>query len=154
MFVNNILNSCGYPEKTLEIIETAKKHFPGLKIMARSNSWQDSYDLLDAGISDIYRETLDSALRLGADVLCKLGFRRHHSYRAVKLFRKHDEQNLRELAEMRHDHKELISNAKQRISDLETIMLAQMENVGKDKDIGWDATTLIEEFGKKPFNNS
>jgi hypothetical protein len=48
----------------------------------------------------------------------------------------------------------LISNAKQRSVDLETIMLDQMENVGKDKDIGWDATTLIQEFGKKPSNNS
>ena len=136
------------PEKTLEIVQTAKKHFPELKIMARSNTWMDSYELIDAGITDIYRETLDSALRIGADVLCKLGYRRHHSYRAVKVFRKHDDQNLRELAAMRHDHKELISNAKQRILDLETVMLDKMENIGKDKDIGWDASTLIEEYGK------
>ncbi|MFC2088517.1 monovalent cation:proton antiporter-2 (CPA2) family protein [Calditrichota bacterium] len=136
------------PEKTLEIVETAQKHFPSLKIMARSNSWQDSYDLLDAGILDIYRETLDSALRLGADVLAKLGFRKYQARRAANIFRKHDELYLKELAEMRHDQKELIIGAKQRIEDLEKILLDQMENIGKNKDLGWDATTLIEEYGK------
>ena len=136
------------PEKTLDIIETAKKHFPGLQIVVRSNSWQDSYDLLDAGINDIYRETLDSALRLGADVLCKMGARKFQAHRAAKTFRKHDERYLRELAEMRYDKKRLISGARQRIEDLEKLMLNQMENLGKDKDLGWDATSLIEEFGK------
>lgn len=27
-------------------------------------------------------------------------------------------------------------------------MLSEIEDVGKDKDLGWDATTLVEEYGK------
>ena len=57
-----------------------------------------------------------------------------------------DEKYVRERAEMRHDQKALISGAKQRIEDLENRMLEEKENIGKDKDLGWDATTLREEF--------
>ena len=136
------------PVKTLAIVETARKHYPNLKIMARSVGWTDSYDLLDAGIGDVYRETLDSALRMAADALHRLGFRRHQAMRAVKTFRRHDERYLRELAAMRHDSKALIRGARQRIEDLEKLMQEESENVGKHKDLGWDATTLIEEYGK------
>jgi voltage-gated potassium channel Kch len=138
------------PDKTVEIVETAKKHFPQLQIIARTNGWFDSYELLDIGISDVYRETLDSALRIAADALCKLGERSFSVYRALKKFRKHDEQYLRELVAMRHDRKELIRGAKQRIEDLETLLLTEKENIGKNKDLDWDAATLIEEYGDNP----
>jgi hypothetical protein len=36
--------------------------------------------------------------------------------------------------------------------DLEEIMLDQMENIDKAKDIGWDASSLIEEYGKLTQN--
>jgi len=138
------------PEKIYEIMETAKKHFPHLKILARTRGWFDAYRLIDAGVTDVYRETLDSALRMGADALHKLGFRKHQAYRAIKTFRRHDENFLQELAAIRHDHKELIRGTRQRIEDLEKLMLSEIDSIGKDKDLGWDATSLIEEFGKLP----
>ena len=48
---------------------------------------------------------------------------------------------------MRHDEKVLIRGARQRIQDLEHLLLTEMENIGKHKDLGWDASTLIEEYG-------
>jgi CPA2 family monovalent cation:H+ antiporter-2/glutathione-regulated potassium-efflux system ancillary protein KefC/glutathione-regulated potassium-efflux system protein KefB len=150
---NLLIIAVDNPDKTLEIVETAKKHFPNLEIIARTNGWFDSYKLVDAGIEHIYRETLDTSLKMAADALCKLGHRQYQTHRAVKTFRKHDERYVRELAEMHHDQKLLIRGAKQRIEDLESLMLAEMENIGKDKDLGWDATTLIEDFGKlKPHD--
>ena len=136
------------PDKTTDIVKTAQKHFPHLYIMTRSVSWNDSYDLIDLGIDDIYRETLDTSLRLGADALAFLGGRKHQAYRAAKTFRKHDERYLRELSEMRHDDNQLLRGARQRIQDLEQLMLLQRESSGQDRDLGWDATTLIEEFGE------
>jgi len=137
------------PDKTFEISETVKKHFPDLKIIARSNGWFDSYKLINAGINHIYPETMDTALRIAADALCQMGHRRYQTHRAIKTFRKHDERYLRELAEIHHDKKELIRGAKQRIEDLEKLMLTEMDDVGKDKDLGWDASTLINEYGQK-----
>lgn len=137
------------PEKAREIIGTAAKHYPGLEIMARSRGWFDSYEMIDMGIRHIYREYLDSSLRMAADALCKLGHRRYEVYRSIKTFRRHDERFLRELAEMRHDRSRLISEARQRIEDLEKLMLTEKEDLHKEKDMGWDASTLIEEFGKQ-----
>jgi len=135
------------PEKTYEIIETARKHFPGLSLLVRTHGWADSYRLIDTGVDKVYRETLDCALRMAADALGQLGYRKYQTYRSLKTFRKHDEKYLRELAAMRHDQKELIRGTRERIEDLEHLMLAEIENVGKDKDLGWDASTLIEEYG-------
>jgi len=134
------------PDKIREIIETSQKHFPHLHIMSRSHTWNDSYELLELGINDIYRETLDTSIRLGADALSFLGHRRYQAYRAAKTFRKHDERYLRELAEMRHDDKQLISGARDRINNLEQLMLRSQENEGKNKDLGWDTEALREEF--------
>lgn len=137
------------PDKTLQIVQTAKKHYPHLKIIARTNGWNDSYELIDLGVKNVYRETLDSSLRMAAEALCKLGHRSFQVFRAVKTFRKHDEKYLHELVSMRHDKKELIRGAKQRIEDLEKLLITEIDSVGKDKDLGWDITNLIEEFSNK-----
>ena len=75
------------------------------------------------------------------------------AHQAVKTFRRHDEKFLLELAEMQHDRKELIRGTRRRIEDLEKLLLAEIDNIGKDKDLGWDATSLKEEFGKSPANS-
>ena len=136
------------PEKTLEIVETVKKHFPKLKMIARTQSWRDSQDIIDAGVDDIYRETLDSSLRMAVDALSILGFRKYQTHRSVKTFRKFDETTLRELGQMRDNKEELIRGARQSIEDSEKLLLAEIEKIGKDKDLGWDASTLREEFRK------
>ncbi|MGH1363719.1 MAG: monovalent cation:proton antiporter-2 (CPA2) family protein [Calditrichia bacterium] len=139
------------PAKTQEIIETAKKNFPHLQILARTRGWSDSYDVLDMGVANVYRETLDSSLRMGADALACLGFRRHQTSRAAKTFRKHDERFLRELAEMRHDENALIIGARERIKALEQLIQAEAEDKYESSDLGWDPTTLVEDF--KDFND-
>ncbi len=135
------------PEKTVEIAATAKKYFPHLDIVARTGGLEDSCELIDMGVTGVYRETLDSALRMGAEALGRLGHRKHNVARAMKTFRKHDEQHILELAEMRHDRKALIRETKQRIEDLEQLMQAEREELHRDKDLGWDATGHITDKG-------
>jgi len=135
------------PDKTIEIASTARKHFPHLKIIARTNGWTDSHELIDMGIEDIYRDTLDTSLRMASDVLVKMGHRSFQVLNALKTFRKHDEQYLREMTDLRHDKDLFIREAKQRIKSLEQILIREKEEIGKDKDLGWDVTSMIEEFG-------
>lgn len=135
------------PDKGYEIAETVRRHYPQLRIIARTRGWRDSYDMLDLGVEDVYRETLDTSLRMGADVLAALGHRRFALYRATHTFRKHDERYVRELAVMRKDSKSLLHGARQRIADLEILMSEEMDQLGRDKDSGWDASSLIEEYG-------
>jgi monovalent cation:proton antiporter-2 (CPA2) family protein len=136
------------PAKTIEIVETAKKHFPHLRILARSHSYLDAYELFDLGVEQVYRETFDTALRIGADALTIMGQRAFKVSRASLTFRKHNERLIREMAHHRKDHIEWIRKLKQRIEDIEQIMADEMERKGKDKDLGWDTSGLIEEFGR------
>ena len=76
-----------------------------------------------------------------------LGFRAHHAHRAARKFRRHDEESVRELARMRHDTKAYITRARQRIQDMEEILLGDLEEVEHERDAAWDTTTLRREFG-------
>lgn len=136
------------PEKTKDIIKTAKKHFPNLEIMARSQSIINSYELVEMGIDHHYLEFLDSSLRMGVDALCQLGHRRHESFRALKTYRKNLEKFIPELSKIHKDKPLLISEAKKRLQLLEQTMLQDKENFHSEKDQGWDASELIQEFGK------
>jgi monovalent cation:proton antiporter-2 (CPA2) family protein len=137
------------PEKTYEIVEAAQKHFPHLKILARSASYEDAYELIEMGIDHVYRETFDTALRMGTDALVMMGHRAYRVNRAAMSFRKHNERFVREMAKHRKNHTEWLQRLRQRIEDLEQIMTDEMERTGRDKDLGWDTTGLIEEFGRE-----
>jgi voltage-gated potassium channel Kch len=141
------------PEKNLELVATAKKHFPHLRILARASDWNDAYDLLDAGVEHVYRETLDASLRLGVDALRLLGFRAYQAGRAARTFLRYDEESMRELAKMRGDRTTYFSVARGRIADLERMLLADLEDAGVARDLGWDAESLREDArrsGPKP----
>ena len=117
--------------------------------MSRADNYQDAYELIDKGIDGVYRETFDTAVRMGTDALVLMGFRAYQVNRAAISFVKHNERFVREMASHRKDHQEWIRNLRQRIEDLEQIMSREMDRTGKDKDLGWDTAGLIEEFGKK-----
>jgi len=135
------------PEKVLEIVETAKRHFPNLGILARAGNRGDAYDLLDAGLEGVYRETLETALRTGTDALSRLGFRRYQARRAARTFLRHDERALRELALTRHDRNVHLTRSRQAIQDLEEILLEEIEApLDTSVDAAWDATSRRQEF--------
>ena len=134
-------------EKVLEIVQIVKKHFPHLYIFARVPGRTQAYELLDAGVDHVYRETLDTSLMAGIDVLRTLGFRSYQAYRATKTFRYHDEESINELRRLRHDRKTYISYARERIEDLEQLLLSELHDRGEHHDVGWDTTSMHEEFG-------
>jgi monovalent cation:proton antiporter-2 (CPA2) family protein len=133
------------PEKTLEVVHTARRHFPDLEILARAFDWQDAHELLAAGVTHVYRGSLDTSLRLGADALRLLGFRAHQAHRASQRFLRHDEQALRDLTAERGDRAAYISLARQRIEELEQMLRADLEAPPLDRDEGWDPEPLREE---------
>ncbi len=139
------------PERTLEVAHTAKKHFPQLGIMARAFDWSDALELRAAGVEHVYRESLDTAARMGADALRLAGFRAHRAYRAAQTFVRHDEAALGELYQHRDDMNVYLSEARRRIENLERIMRADREEPGLDRDAGWDAESLREEVRAGAF---
>jgi len=133
-------------EKVLEIVHVVKKHFPNLRIFARASGRTQAYALLDADVHHVYRDTLDTSLRTGVDVLCSLGFRSYHAHHVTKTFRFHDEESLSELRHVRHDKRTYISHARQHIEDLEQLLLSELEDTGEHHDEGWDSTFMRDEF--------
>jgi monovalent cation:proton antiporter-2 (CPA2) family protein len=136
-------------DKIMKIVGLAKKHFPQLTIMARAGGRPEAYELLDSGVDHVFRETFDTSLRLGIDALRLLGVRAFHAHRSAQTFRRHDEESVRELALMRHDKKAYFNTTRQRIRDLEEILLAEINDTGDTRDVGWDTDSLREEFGPK-----
>ncbi|MDO1447134.1 monovalent cation:proton antiporter-2 (CPA2) family protein [Rhodocytophaga aerolata] len=139
------------PEKCLELVETVKKHFPHLHILVRANDRTDAYDLMDAGVPHIYRETLDTSLRMGTDALKLLGFRAYSVQRAAQLFLRHDEQALKGLAAVRDDRKQYINVARERIEELEQTILSDLNGKMLEYETGWDAESLREEVRSSAF---
>jgi monovalent cation:proton antiporter-2 (CPA2) family protein len=137
------------PEKTVELVHTVRKHFPQLAILARAGGRYEAYELIEGGLEHVYRDTLDSSLRLGVDALSMLGVRAYHAHRSARTFRRHDEESVRHLAGMRHDHKTYINTARQRISDLEQLLLSELEGHDETVDAGWDVESLRQDFGER-----
>ncbi len=132
-------------KKILQMVETVRRHAPHVTILARATGRTEAYDLLDAGVDHVYRETFETSLRIGIDALSMLGLRTYHAHRMSKTFRLRDEEALRELSGMRHDKKQYMNLARQSISDLEELLLSELEETGVSRDAGWDTDSLLEE---------
>ncbi len=113
-------------DTTLGIVATARKNFPHLKIFVRAHGRKEAYELLDAGEEHIYRETLDTSLRLGSDVLRTLGLPAADAARAAELYRQADELFLREVARHRHDRTTYLNAARESQRIFETVMRAEL----------------------------
>lgn len=130
--------------KRLEMIETVKKHFPHLHMFVRATNRYDAYDQMNAGMLHVYRETLDTSLRMGVDALNMLGHRAYTTKRLARLFLKHDEINLKKLAAIRN-REEYISESKKFIEEIELIIQADRQDFASGPDGAWDAESLREE---------
>ena len=138
-----IVIAIGDPEKRLELIETVKKHFPHLHMLVRAANRYDAYDQMNAGMLHVYRQTLDSSIRLGVDALTLLGYRAYTANRLARKFLKLDEKNIKKLASIRNEE-EYINASRQYIEEIELII--QTDATGTTlTDAGWDAESLREE---------
>lgn len=136
-------------EKVNEIVETVQKSFPQLKILARARGRSHAYELLNRGVFRVYRDTLDTSLRVGVDMLRLMGFRGHQAHRASGLFRKHDEEMLAELSKLHQDRPAYLTRAREGIYNLEEILGLEQKEPEAERDAGWDTTTLRQEVKKR-----
>ena len=87
-------------DQSMRIVETVKSHFPHLKILARAINRPHARQLLQAGVTGLERETLAGGLELGAKVMQELGWRHNNAWRAARLFKKHDDDMVAQLAQL------------------------------------------------------
>jgi CPA2 family monovalent cation:H+ antiporter-2 len=136
------------PEINQELIATARKNFPDLHIMARAKSRMDAYELIDMGLSDIYRESLHTSVKLAVDVLGKLGHRSYTATRQGQKFLQYDEAALREMAEHRHDMKQYVLKARETFKLQEELLAKDVAMETGENDHSWDSETIRETLRK------
>ncbi len=139
----------GDAEVNLALAHSIRRHFPHLTILARAAGRVAAYELLESGVTHVYRESIDTAMRVGSDALRLLGRRAHASWRAAQHFRRRDEATLRQLAGVFRDRTQHLSLAREAIADLEASMRADAAAGPATDDLAWDADSLRREFSER-----
>jgi monovalent cation:proton antiporter-2 (CPA2) family protein len=130
-------------EKAVKMVETAHRHFPGLKVLARAYDRRHAYELINAGADVIRRETFGSALMVGEEALKLLGFEEDRAHRHAAKFRHHDEHGLIKLYEVWGDDQAYGLRVRQNLEDLETVL--------RDDQRASNADKLIEDEDADPL---
>ncbi len=112
--------------KAVQLVETVKKHFPHLHIFARAAGRVHAYEFQKRGVQHFYRETVGSSLDLGTDVMRSLGIPDEQARRAAHLFKQHDENGLRDLAQYWDDDEAYFKNARLQIEAFERMFASDL----------------------------
>ncbi|MFY8143527.1 MAG: monovalent cation:proton antiporter-2 (CPA2) family protein [Caulobacter sp.] len=137
-------------EKTVELVETARKAFPNLTILARAWDRRHAYDLLSNGADAVERETFEAALALGSTALQNLGFRAHRAHRAAAFFRRHDRRMFEELRPMWGQEEAYILASRDAAQTMDRLLNADLHRM-RPGDAGgaWDTASLDEELRER-----
>jgi len=141
-----LIVAIGSPEISLDLVKIVKHHFPNLKIFVRSRNRMDAYEFIDEGIEDVYREHLDTSVRLGVDVMRELGYRAYSAMRAGQNFIKYDEAALKTLGLKRKDEKVYLSAVREQIALQEQLLQNDRQQVPSDNDHAWDSKAMREKI--------
>lgn len=135
---------------TVALATQVRHAHPDVRILARATSHSGAFELLQAGVTDVYRDTLDGALRVGTDALAALGVPRHHAYRVGQAFRRRDDAHVRELAGQSLEGSGYVDRVRANIRALEEALQREFgDGVPPVQDAAWDDSTLRAEFGER-----
>ncbi|MEO5666805.1 MAG: monovalent cation:proton antiporter-2 (CPA2) family protein [Bdellovibrionota bacterium] len=109
-------------EVSIKTATTVKEHFPNLTIFARARNRGHVFDLMDAGVGHIKRETFDSSILFVKDLLQTMGFEAARAAAIVERFRRHDEISMIEQHKVRNDQKQYMSLAMQSTAQLAQVL--------------------------------
>ncbi|SFJ73410.1 monovalent cation:proton antiporter-2 (CPA2) family protein [Caulobacter sp. UNC279MFTsu5.1] len=137
-------------EKTVELVETARKAFPELVILARAWDRRHAYDLLANGADAVERETFEAALALGTTALQKLGYRAHRAHRAAGIFRRHDRKSFEDLRPVWGQEEAYILASRDAAQTMDKLLTADLARLRPGDGAGaWDTASLDEELKER-----
>ncbi|MDN3492191.1 monovalent cation:proton antiporter-2 (CPA2) family protein [Winogradskyella bathintestinalis] len=159
----DLLESAGIAEAKIVIIATNKlsvtkaiskivnEKYPHIQLMIRTKNRDDVYALLDLGLENFYRESLDTSLALASDVLHQLGFRKYTLNRQIKNYIKYDETSLRRLAKASKQEKNYLFKVRKELQEQEELLDADFKR-GIDFDNHWDSEHIRKALEKSNTN--
>jgi glutathione-regulated potassium-efflux system ancillary protein KefC len=113
--------------QSVELAELAREHFPQLTVVARARNVQHYYQLREAGVDHVERETFDSALMSARSVLELTGMEPHAARRQAMRFRRHNLEVLEQMVPLQRDENALIAAARLGRQQFEQLMAAERE---------------------------
>jgi len=93
-----------------------------LRIFSRAFDRVHAYELINAGVNDVYREVFSSSLDMGEDVLVALGQNPSEAQRTAKTFKKFDEKVVREQARHAGDTDKMVDIVRTSRAELSRIL--------------------------------
>ena len=133
-------------QQSLKIVDLVRSKYPHLKVLVRSTDMDHTYELLDRKVDGLQRDTFESSLSLGTEVLTHLGYNKYRAHRLAGTFRQHNRMVMHELyRHHREDEKKYLSEAKKYASELEELLRAENEESNHEQDFSWDVSSRREE---------
>ncbi len=133
-------------QQSLKIVDLARRSYPHLKILARSTDMDHTYELLDRKVDGLKRDTFESSLQLGTEVLSHLGYNHYRAHRLASTFRRHNEEVMHELYQHHgEDEKKYLSEAKKYAAELEELLQTENEESNHERDSSWDVSSRVKE---------
>jgi glutathione-regulated potassium-efflux system ancillary protein KefC len=108
-------------EDGLALIDSVRKEYPDLTILARARNVTHYFDLRDRGVTLIERETFEAALQLGEKALQHMGWSAERANEAKLKFRSHNLKSLEDLYPVYKDQQQMVSQAKQARDELDAM---------------------------------
>ncbi|MEN0004490.1 MAG: monovalent cation:proton antiporter-2 (CPA2) family protein [Bacteroidota bacterium] len=131
-----------HPETNIELVEIMKKKYPHVKLMVRARNRYDAYQMLNLGVDNIYRESLDTSVKLASDALHQMGFRKYTILRQAQQFIAYDEESMRRLASQPEVDSDYVFKVRQEIA-LQEKLLEENRKRGIIKDDNhWDSEQM------------
>ncbi|MFT3790232.1 MAG: monovalent cation:proton antiporter-2 (CPA2) family protein [Rudaea sp.] len=134
------------PELNIRTARIVKRLYPHIKIIARARNRQHVWRLMDLNIDGIVRDTFYSSLAMAKGVLIDLGIAPEIAKARIDIFRKRDEQLLRDQHLVYDDEAALRQTAQEALADLDRLFEAderpvQIRNDEDDEDKAMIADT-------------
>jgi monovalent cation:proton antiporter-2 (CPA2) family protein len=101
-----------------------REQFPQLRIFARARNRQHAFALMDAGVTEVTRETYASSLEIAAAVLEALGETPASSREVVRRFREHDQRTLQAQYAVKEDEEKFRATSLAAAKQLERLFEA------------------------------
>ena len=114
-----LISAIDNSDNVIHLTKMVKEKYPNVKLMVRAKNRYDAYDLLNMGVEDVYRESLETSVKMAGDALNYLGFRKYTIHRQAQKFIQYDEEGLRRMADRPKSREEYIFKAKEEIKQQE-----------------------------------
>jgi len=118
-------------EAAVRMARSVKANHPGVKIFARARNRRHEILLRDVGVDFVIRETLESSLTMGGEVLRSLGLAPAEAAEAIDVFRAHDERTLAQQMAVYHDDDAFRQTSIAAARELEELFQADAASAGR-----------------------